>query len=143
MKAKIMKAIFASVCCAIACCGSGTTAEVQGCICVVHLESPVYYQLARQSWTQGDVKLKVTVGGDGKVASVAAISGHPLLVQKSEENVRKWTFNEGSERNFEMTYEYRLEEPKVYQDPPTRVSFDLPYRVQVVSNFGEPQPTKK
>ena len=137
------KAALFWVCFALACWGSTTTGETPEYLCALHLESPVYYQLARQAWIQGDVKLKVTVGGDGKVASVVAISGHPLLVEKTEENIRKWTFNEGSERNFEITYEYRLEEPKIYQDPPTRVSFDLPNRVHVVSNFSEPQPTKK
>jgi hypothetical protein len=109
----------------------------------MHLESPVYDQLARQAWIKGDVKLNVTVGTDGNVISVTGITGNPLLLEKSQQNVRKWIFNKGSQRTFELTYEYRLEEPKIYQDPPTRVSFDLPHRVRVVSNFGEPQPAKK
>ena len=114
--------------------------DVQESICVRHLESPIYDRLARQTWTQGDVKLKIVIGTNGNIVSVERVSGVPLLAEKSEQNIRKWSFNSGPERTLEITYEYKLEEPKLYSDPPTKVSFDLPHHVKLVSNFGEPQP---
>jgi TonB-like protein len=137
----ISKTLPLSLCVAAALLGSDKAPDNESSICARHLESPVYNQLARQTWLQGDANLKVTIGQDGTVVHVVTLSGHPLLVEKSEENVRKWTFNEGPERVLELTYEYRLEEPKVYEDPPTRVMFDLPHRIRVVSNFGAPQST--
>lgn len=54
-----------------------------------HMEAPrplkrgalVYPDIAKLSRIQGTVRLKVTVGKDGKVSKVTPISGHPLLIQ--------------------------------------------------------------
>jgi len=134
------KRLFSFLCFALLSCGVEVNDETRETLCVVHLECPIYDRLARITRLQGEVKVKITIGPDGKVLSAAGVSGHPLLVKDVEQNIRKWTFIHGSERTFEVLYDFRLEEPEVYEDPPSRVSFDLPYRVRVVSNFYENQP---
>ncbi len=69
------------------------------------------------------------------MVSVRASSGHRLLRKEAENNVQKWVFSPGKEQTFEVSYEFRLEEPEIYYEPHSRVSFDLPDRVLVVSNF--------
>jgi len=103
--------------------------------CVFHLESLNYNPLARQARIQGKVQVLVTVSSDGRVVSARAGSGHRLLRQEAENNVQKWVFSPGEERTFEVSYEFRLEEPDIYYEPHSRVTFDLPERVLVVSNF--------
>ena len=108
--------------------------------CVVHLESPLYDPLARQIRAQGDVPVQVRIDQSGKVTSAHATMGHPLLVRVAERNIQTWAFNRGEERTIEIVYQFRLEEPDVYYDPPSRVSFDLPHQIRIVSNFKQVNP---
>ena len=109
-------------------------------ICVVHLESPLYDPLARQTRAQGDVPVQVRIDESGRVASAHATTGHPLLVRVAENNIKTWAFNRGEGRTLEIVYQFRLEEPEVYYDPPSRITFDLPYQVRIVSNFKQVSP---
>ena len=109
-------------------------------ICVVHLESPRYDPLARQIRVQGDVPVQVRINESGKVTSARATTGHPLLVRVAEGNIQTWVFNRGEERTIEIVYQFRLEEPEVYYDPPSRVTFDLPHQVRITSNFKPVDP---
>jgi len=59
---------------------------------VKHRVSPVYPELARRMSIDGKVKLEVTVGANGKVKSTKVVGGHPLLINASEDAVRKWAF---------------------------------------------------
>lgn len=65
---------------------------------VVSRVAPVYPELARRMHVSGVVVLKVTVSPDGSVASTAAASGHPLLVNAAQDAVKKWRFSPGSEQ---------------------------------------------
>jgi TonB family protein len=103
--------------------------------CVVHLESMVYNRLARQARVQGDVRVSFQIEADGRVGFVSVISGHPLLARDAEQNLKSWAFSHGDQRTHEIVYEFRLEDPEIYTDPPSRVTFDLPDRVRIVSNF--------
>ncbi len=103
--------------------------------CVLHLESLNYNPLARQARIQGKVQVLVTISSQGRVLSARASSGHRLLRQEAENNVQKWVFSPSEERTLEVSYEFRLEEPEIYYEPHSRVSFDLPKRILVVSNF--------
>jgi TonB family protein len=104
-------------------------------ICVVHLESMAYGPLARQTRVQGDVRVSFQIEADGKVGSVSVLSGHPLLARDAAQNLNSWVFSRADGRTHEIVYEFRLENPEVYTDPPSRVTFDLPDRVRIVSNF--------
>lgn len=107
-----------------------------------HVESLSYPDLARQATIQGVVKVEILISSAGGVSSARSISGHPLLQQAAEENVKTRRFAPSPTGNgpITVTYEFRLELPKKYYRPESRNIFDLPSRVTVVSNFPEPQP---
>lgn len=68
--------------------------EAQGSLAhrVKHQVHPSYPELARQMHIQGKVRLEVTVGPNGKVKNTKVVGGHPLLVNASEDALRKWEF---------------------------------------------------
>jgi TonB family protein len=106
------------------------------------LASSKSLQLARAAGLQGTVDVEIIISGDGGVSSANAISGHPVLKQAAEKNIRTWRFGLSSTGNTPLTvrYEFRLELPKTYYKPESRNIFELPARVTVISNFPEPQP---
>jgi protein TonB len=53
---------------------------------------PVYPPLAKQARVQGTVTLVAVIGIDGRVKSLRATSGHPLLVPAALEAVRQWVY---------------------------------------------------
>ena len=59
---------------------------------ITKLSPLTYPPLARQTRVTGDVELKLEVRKDGSVASVVAVSGHPLLRQKALENAQQSQF---------------------------------------------------
>lgn len=107
-----------------------------------HVESIGYPDIARGAQIQGSVDIEIIISSDGAVSSANAVSGHPVLKQAAEKNVRSWKFDPNSAGNRPLTvkYEFRLELPKTYYRPESRNLFELPTRVTVISNFPEPQP---
>jgi TonB family protein len=110
--------------------------------CLVHWEAAIYNELARVARLQGDVKLRVSIGRDGRVskAFVAQSNSHKLLRDEAVKNMEKWTFNSGDERTMEITYQFRLVEPELYYSPPTRIVVDFPATIHIESNFKPIQP---
>jgi len=53
---------------------------------------PVYPQMARMARVEGAVVLQAVIGTTGGVASVRAISGHPMLQQAAMDAVRQWRY---------------------------------------------------
>jgi periplasmic protein TonB len=53
---------------------------------------PVYPSVARQSKVAGKVQLLASVGKDGSVTQVKALSGDPRLVPAAEDAVRQWKY---------------------------------------------------
>jgi len=64
----------------------------------IHIESLNYPPLARQARIQGDAVLIAHIGTDGSVSIPVRKSGHPLLLQASEDNIKKWKFQSGEEQ---------------------------------------------
>lgn len=54
--------------------------------------TPVYPSLARQARIQGPVVLEATIGRDGTIQNLHALSGHPLLIQSAIEAVKQWRY---------------------------------------------------
>ena len=54
--------------------------------------APVYPDLAKRMNVTGKVKIEVTIAPDGRVKSVRAVGGHPLLVQACQDAVKEWKF---------------------------------------------------
>ncbi len=53
---------------------------------------PQYPPLARQARIQGQVVLQASIGKDGTVQNLRAISGHPMLTPSAIEAVRQWKY---------------------------------------------------
>jgi TonB family protein len=110
--------------------------DMAGTACVIHLESPTYSNVARFAKLQGEVVVRVEISPDGRVTSARALGGTSLLGQEAERNALTWVFATGGKRDIEVHYVFRLEKPEMEHNPPTRVTFDLPGRVIVISNFA-------
>jgi periplasmic protein TonB len=54
--------------------------------------APVYPRQARLDGIQGTVVLQATVGKDGKVRSVHALGGPPMLIQPAVDAVKQWRY---------------------------------------------------
>ena len=54
--------------------------------------TPEYSAVARQMKVSGKVEVEATVGTDGAVESVRAVSGNPLLTASAMAAVKKWKF---------------------------------------------------
>jgi TonB family protein len=59
---------------------------------VISRKDPIYPPLARQAGASGQVRLSAVIGADGKVKSVKAVSGHPLLQRAAMDAVRQWVY---------------------------------------------------
>jgi TonB family protein len=105
----------------------------------IHVESLIYPPLARNARIQGDVVLVAYIGADGSVSIPIRKSGHPLLLQVAEDNLKKWKFQPGESQEMEITYHFKLREPPSY-DPPTECAFDLPDSVTVSAQVPTVQP---
>jgi protein TonB len=53
---------------------------------------PQYPPLARQARIQGAVVLQASIGKDGTVQNLRAISGHPMLTPSAIEAVKQWKY---------------------------------------------------
>jgi hypothetical protein len=74
---------------------------------VVQHADPIYPPLARQTRTQGDVRVKLTTDGES-VTTAEALDGHPLLKHAAEDNVRTWKFAPHNPATFFVTFRYKL-----------------------------------
>ncbi len=59
---------------------------------LVHQVAPTYPQMARAARIQGTVELKALIDKDGKIGTLEAVSGHPLLVPAAIEAVKQWQY---------------------------------------------------
>ena len=53
---------------------------------------PVLPEIARQMHLTGSVRLQVEVSPTGKVTSVKALGGHPILITSASNAVKQWLF---------------------------------------------------
>jgi periplasmic protein TonB len=59
---------------------------------LVNRVDPIYPHIAAISGIQGQVKLHAIIGRDGRIQSLSAISGHPLLLRAALEAVEQWRY---------------------------------------------------
>jgi hypothetical protein len=100
--------------------------------CVIHLESLDYPPLARQAMISGAVKVRAHIEKDGAVVAVLS-DGPRILKEAAALNLTLWRFTAGPPREIEVTYVFRLEEPKVAYEPKSKIAFDLPDKVTITS----------
>jgi hypothetical protein len=82
---------------------------------------PLYPPIARVASLQGTVVLLVTTSGN-KVESTKILSGHPLLAQAAESNIRTWTFIGNPPQSMKVVYRYEISE-KCEGDPSVKLAF--------------------
>ena len=63
-----------------------------GYIVMSNLSPPTYPPLARQARIGGDVNIELAIHADGRIESVKAISGHPMLVQSALDSAKQSSF---------------------------------------------------
>jgi TonB family protein len=102
------------------------------------LETIPYPPLATQAHVSGQVELTVTVGADGALNQVHAISGHPLLREAAQDGIRKWRFSQracaaGSAQGgeFELKVHFSVE-GEAKANPQTRLKYTFPDLVEVL-----------
>jgi len=59
---------------------------------VLHKVEPVYPYPARVAHIQGDVILQATIGKDGRIHNLRAVSGHPMLAEAAKGAVEQWRY---------------------------------------------------
>ena len=59
---------------------------------LIHRVEPQYPQMARIAHIMGEVRMLVTIGQDGKVQDIHAITGHPILASSAVEAVKQWVY---------------------------------------------------
>jgi TonB family protein len=99
----------------------------------VHVESLFYPPVARQARISGDVVLLAQVTSDGRVSIPIRKSGHPILMQAAEDNLKKWKFQTGQDQAMEITYHFKIRETSAHS-PFTECVFDFPDSVTVSSD---------
>ena len=60
---------------------------------VRHYVRPMLPEIARKMNLRGAVKLEVEIAPDGRVTTVKALGGHPLLVDGASQAVKSWQFD--------------------------------------------------
>lgn len=100
---------------------------------IVHFERILYPPLARQARITGTVVAHVSVASDGSVSAAKATKGHPLLVGAVEEPIKKWKFEEGTGRTFDLTCDFVLNE---YATDPARKNSSVsePLHIRILAS---------
>jgi len=107
---------------------------------VASFVAPEYPRLAGTARIYGDVVLQISLRADGSVFSSRVVSGHPLLSSAARENSMTWKFdtingNELANKEFSLTYRFRLGPSDRCDGEPTRVTIES---YDLVSVLGTP-----
>jgi TonB family protein len=100
---------------------------------VVHMEEMEYPPLARQTRIQGVVVIRVTLNKVGDVVSSEALFGHPLLVEGTLVNSRKWKFKPNSQGKTILVYDFGFDNSLCPHPCPSTFRFRPPNFVIVRS----------
>ena len=69
--------------------------------------APDYPALAREMHLSGVVKVSAVIGTDGLIKDVQVVGGHPILVQKVEETLKKWKYAPaGTETTVQLEFRF-------------------------------------
>ena len=98
----------------------------------IHVESLIYPPLARQARITGDVVLLAHIGPDGRVSIPIRKSGHPLLLQAAEDNLKTWKFQIGENQEMKIKYHFKFSEQSS-ASAEMECAFDLPDSVTISS----------
>jgi TonB family protein len=120
-------------------------------LCPKHIETPAYPPIARTAHVSGIVALTLTIDAGGKVSDVTVTNEDErfvkLLEKSAVSNIRLWTFTkpQSAPAKQNVIYEFQLDDKlpiagaKNYPHV-TIVTYDLPDRVTVRTNYQEVEP---
>lgn len=105
-----------------------------------HIEAPADVSVAEVARVRGKVVVQVTIDGDGRVTDAKAVPNQegskiPLLEHNSILNVQKWTFEKPPSSPYTETITYDYEFDESLRSGETRVTFDLPNRVNISTHM--------
>ena len=96
-------------------------------------ETPIYPPLARAARIEGTVLLDVSTDGQS-VVTVRTKSGHKVLRDAAEQNVRTWRFYGHTPTSFEVSFVYRLGKSEVEGWSNSKVVLEFPTKVEITTN---------
>jgi len=76
---------------------------------VVQFEEMTYPLAARLKQVEGAVVVRVTLDGEGKVTSAAALSGSKLSAEACTTNAKKWLFRPNNKKAAILVYVFRID----------------------------------
>jgi len=92
-----------------------------------------YPPLARQTRTEGNVRVHIAIARSGLVEHAETLQGHPLLVQWALQNAKEWRFA-AMESPLELDITYKFVLRKASEMNFSSVSFDVPGEIRVESS---------
>lgn len=104
---------------------------------MAHMELPHYPEIARDAGVQGDVRVSVTVGSDGKIIDDDAMADRRMLRDTALANIKKWTFEPtfSSSRRFNVFYQFMLRErTNPLPDEEITVDEEIPRRIRIIAS---------
>ncbi|MFI5090834.1 MAG: energy transducer TonB [Terriglobales bacterium] len=75
---------------------------------VLHFEWPRYPAIAKSARIQGVVVVQVSLDDKGNAVEAVAISGHPMLIENSLANAKKWRFEPNPQKTAVIVYNFSL-----------------------------------
>jgi TonB family protein len=134
-----MKPLLASILAVLAVAVSGMAAPELPEPRLSFSQMPQYPPLARAARIEGSVKLNFLVDDKGNVASVEAMSGHPMLKSAAADIVKSWRFDlprdlYRTEWRYETEFVYRLSGREVERNARLTISLDSFHRVEITTD---------
>jgi hypothetical protein len=135
--------------CVFLCLAANCFGQNQKPLCPRHIETPDYPAIAGTAHLAGKFTLTATGNSDGNVMHVEATTdspraqAHPLLQKYAIANMERWTFAKPPYAPYTqaIVYDYEFDASLPPSGGPhalpaiTKVNFDLPDRVTILTNF--------
>jgi hypothetical protein len=125
------------------CFGSACFAQDHVALCPRHIETPTYPAIGRTAHVTGKITLTVTIGADGNVEHVDAVTDdpvqqkHPILQKYAIKNMQHWTFAKPPYAPYTevVIYDYELD-PALPEGTNGKTTFDLPNHVSISTSVA-------
>jgi TonB family protein len=105
-----------------------------------------YPRLGGMAQITGTVVLRLRIDSAGAIASVNALSGHPVLAKAAEQNIRLWRFSPARsagqrvDAEFDFIYVFKLEGVTECPRPASSLIYEYPDKVTITSEAPHMQP---
>jgi TonB family protein len=126
------------ICCVLLACSPLVGQEAPAQVGLRSFLAPGYPRIARQARIQGEVRLSVSVGPDGRVVSVESSAGPRILEAYAKANVLRWSYMPiGQPMKLNVVYTFRLEKPEMEREPAPTIELESPVHIIITSNLAQ------